>query len=323
MTTEKASTPALIAAFAAVYIIWGSTYLAIKFAVETLPPFSMAGARFGLAGVILYAWSRSRPGTPAPTGEQWRTSIIVGGFMLFGGNGAVVWAEQYVASGLVALLVGTLPLWMVILDWLAGGERPTLFLMCGIAMGMFGIALLVGGEGVAGTSPLALAGGLVVITGSFLWAAGSIWSRGAPRPPSPLLGSGMQMIAGGAMLFVLGAVLGEWASFDPGSVSSRSLLALAYLTMFGSIVAFSAYVWLLRVTSAARVSTYAYVNPVVALILGWGLANEPITPRTLLAAGVILTSVMMIGMREMPWFTAAMRGFGRSNSRDTRAEGSS
>jgi len=292
----RATLPKLLAAFAGLYLIWGSTYLAIRFAIETLPPFTMAGVRFTVAGAVLYLWSRHLRGVEAPSRSQWRAAAVVGGLLLLGGNGAVVWAEQFVPSGLVALLVATVPFWMVLLDWVAGGARPTPGLVLGLLAGLGGVALLVTGDEVGGAGPSALLGGLAVLGGAFLWAAGSIYSRSADLPSSLRLGSAMQMLTGGAMLLGVGAILGEWAEVDPAAVSARSALALGYLVVFGSLIAFSAYIWLLRVSTPARVSTYAYVNPVVALVLGWALADEPITPRIVLAAVIILAAVVAISL---------------------------
>lgn len=284
----------VLLAFAAVYVIWGSTYLAIRFAIETIPPFTMAGARFLTAGALLYGWARAR-GVPRPTRRQLRDGAVVGAFLLLGGNGAVVWAEQWVPSGLAALLVATVPLWMVILDWLqGGGARPSPGIGFGLVWGLAGVALLTGGLGAEAFEPRALVGGLVILGGSLSWAAGSIYARSATVPTAPRMATAVQMLAGGALLTVAGAGAGEWAGFDPGAVSLRSAAALAYLIVFGALVAYSAYIWLLGVTTAARVSTYAYVNPVVALLLGWALADEPLTPRTLVAAGVILSAVLVL-----------------------------
>ncbi len=291
---HDASVPALVLAFAAVYVIWGSTYLAIRFAIETIPPFTMAGVRFLTAGALLYAWARHR-GVPSPTRRQLRDGAIVGAFLLLGGNGAVVWAEQWVPSGLVALLVATVPLWMVLLDWLwADGSRPTRGVVFGLVWGLIGVGLLTGGLGSESLSPRALAGGVVVLGGSLSWAAGSIYARSARVPTAPRMMTAVQMIAGGGMLTALGLVSGEWARIDVAAMSLRSIVALAYLIVFGALVAYSAYIWLLGVTTAALVSTYAYVNPVVALLLGWALADEPLSPRTLVAAAVILSAVMVL-----------------------------
>lgn len=291
---EPPSVTALASAFAALYLIWGSTYLAIRFAIETIPPFTMAGARFLTAGLALYLWARAT-GVPSPTARQVRDGGIVGAFLLLGGNGAVVWAEQWVPSGLAALLVATVPLWMVLLDWLwAGGSRPRVGVWFGLAWGLAGVGLLTGGLGGEAFEPQAWLGAVVILLGSLSWAMGSIYSRTARVPAGPRMATAIQMLVGGALLTALAGLGGEWAGFRLDDVSARSWAALAYLVVFGALVAYSAYIWLLRVTTAARVSTYAYVNPVVALILGWLLADEPLGVRTLVAAGVILSAVMLL-----------------------------
>lgn len=287
------STWQIIAAFAAVYLIWGSTYLAILFAIETLPPFLMAGVRFLIAGGILYGWTRLRGGE-RPERAHWVSTAIVGAFLLLGGNGAVVWAELRVSSGMTALIVATVPLWMVLADWLRpGGVRPTGRVALGLLVGFAGLIYLVG-PGETGADAVDGLGAAVLLLGSLLWAIGSIYARGAPRPKSPLLGTGMEMLAGGALLVVVGLAAGEATQVDLSTVSTQSIIALAYLIVFGSLIGYSAYVWLLHVTTPARVSTYAYVNPVVAVFLGWALAGEVLNARTILATVVIVGSVVII-----------------------------
>lgn len=297
------SKKALVIAFGAIYVIWGSTYLAIRFAIETIPPFTMAGVRFLVAGGLLYAWARSR-GAARPRRVHWRGTAVVGALLLLGGNGAVVWAEQWVASGLVALLVASVPLWMVLLDWMWGGaRRPNAWLVGGLFWGLLGVALLVGSDEMGGSDTQTLFGALIVLAGSFAWAAGSIYSRSASLPPSPRLATAMEMLVGGGLLLFLGGVAGEWGTISYAAISLKSVLALGYLIVFGAIVAFSAYIWLLFASTPARVATYAYVNPVVALFLGWALASEPLDSQALLAGGVILSAVWAIsvhGARESP-----------------------
>ena len=284
----------LAAAFAAVYLIWGSTYIAILFAIETLPPFWMAAARFLVAGTLLYAWARWR-GAPAPTRLHWRGAAVVGALLLVGGNGGVVWAEQRVPSGLAALLVATVPLWMVMLDGAGRGwRRPPVQVLLGIAIGLAGVGLLVGpGQGAGGQAVDPLGAGVLVLA-SLSWATGSLYARRAPLPSSPLLGTAMEMIGGGLCLAVAGLIAGEHRRLDLAAASPKSLLAVAYLIVFGSLVGFTAYVFLLRHTRPALVATYAYVNPVVAVLLGWALAGEPLTARTLLAGAVIVGAVVLI-----------------------------
>jgi len=282
----------------ALYFIWGSTYLAIRIAIETLPPFFMAGSRFLLAGAILFVWAKAR-GAEGPTFTNWRTAIISGALMLGGGNGAVVWAEQFVPSGMVSLLVATVPLWIVLQDWgWGGGGPPGAGVIFGILWGFFGVALLVTGSEIGRGDVQDLAGGLLVLGGAVAWAAGSLVARYGVRPRSASLGNGMQMLAGGGLLFFWGALRGEVGTIEPEFVSLQSLLAFFYLVVFGSLLGFSSYIWLLRNTTPAVASTYAYVNPVVALFLGWALAEEPLSPRTILAAFVILSAVMVITTRR-------------------------
>ena len=286
----------LIAAFAAVYLVWGSTYLAIRFAVETLPPLLMAGARFVLAGAIVLAWARARERSPAPSRRDWRTGIISGALLLLGGNGAVAWAEQRVPSGIAALLVAIVPLWMVLIDWLRpGGRRPAAAVFVGVALGLAGLLLLVGPESLrsGGESSNAF-GALVLVLASLSWAAGSLYTKWSPRATTGTIGAGTQMLAGGLLLLLAGAASGELARLDLTHASTRSLLGFAYLVTFGSLIGFTAYVYLLAHTTAAKAATYAYVNPVVAVLLGWAIGHEVVTMRTIVAAGVILAGVAII-----------------------------
>ena len=284
------------AAFAAVYIIWGSTYLAIRFVIETLPSFFMAGTRFLTAGVILYAWMRLR-GSSRPARLHWRSALVVGGLMLLCGHGGVVWAEQWVPSGITSVLIATVPLWMVLLDSLRERTRPDTPVVAGIILGFAGVALLVGRVDPSGNSHADLAGATILVVGAFLWAAGSLYSRSAPSPSSPFLATAMEMIAGGALLLLASFLTGEWTKIRFDLVSERSLLSWIYLIVFGSLVAFTSYIWLLRVTTTTRVSTYAYINPIVAMILGWALASETLTIQNAIAAAIILASVVTITSR--------------------------
>jgi drug/metabolite transporter (DMT)-like permease len=283
----------VITAFAALYLIWGSTYLAIKVAVETLPPFLMAGIRFAIAGAILYAYARAA-GAGKPSAANWKAASIVGAGLLLGGNGGLVWALQRLPSGVSAILVATTPLWMVGLDWIRpGGVRPAPRVIAGLLLGLLGIALLVGPEKAAGGG-LDPAGAGAILLATLSWAAGSIYARHAPLPASSLLATAMEMLAGGVLLTVLAIAAGEADKFSPGDVSARSAAGFLYLLLVGSLVGFTAYVWLLKVSSPARVSTYAYVNPVVAVLLGWAFAGEELTPRMLVAAAVVVGAVAAI-----------------------------
>jgi drug/metabolite transporter (DMT)-like permease len=298
MSERPPSTPPsrakVIAAFAAVYLIWGSTYLAIRFAIETVPPFLMAAVRFLIAGAVLYLWVRMR-GAQRPSRQNWLAALVVGGLLLFVGNGAVVWSEQHVPSGIVSLLVATVPLWVVLLEWAApGGRRPSRGVVAGIAMGFAGLGLLVGPDALRGHGVIPIAGALVLVVASIAWAAGSVLSRKLRLPKAPLLATAMEMLAGGVLLSVLSLATAEWRDVSVAALSTTSLLALLYLIVFGSLIGFTAYIWLLGASSPARASTYAYVNPVVAVFLGWAIANEPISARTLLAAAIIIFAVVLI-----------------------------
>jgi drug/metabolite transporter (DMT)-like permease len=285
----------LIAAFAAVYIIWGSTYLAIRFAVETLPPLLMAGARFLIAGLILLIWARFRTPNDRPTSIDWETGLISGLLLLLGGNGGVVWAEQRVPSGIAALLVAIVPLWMVLLDWgRREGRRPPALVFVGLGLGLVGLALLLGPDALEGHGDISITGAIVLVLASLSWAAGSLYTKHAPKASSGLNGAATQMIAGGLSLAAAAVFAGEPTHMDLAHASSRSILGFLYLVTFGSLVGFTAYIYLLGHTSAAKAATYAYVNPVVAVALGWAFASEPVTTRTLLAAAVILAGVAII-----------------------------
>ncbi len=281
-------------AFAAIYIIWGSTFLGIRYAIETMPPLLMAGTRFVIAGAALYAWAAIREGARA-TPRQWINTAIIGALLLTIGNGAVSWAEQFVPSGLAALVVAITPLWMVIFESLRrGGDRPNAKVIAGIALGIGGLVLLIGPGDILGASMVDPRSAIVLLCGTLAWAGGSIYSRSLALPSSARLSTAMQMLAAGALLLLAGLIGGESSRVSFSAMSTKSLIAVAYLIVFGSIIGFTAYSWLLTVSSAASVSTYAYVNPVVALILGWALAGEPLTARTMVAAGVVLAGVALI-----------------------------
>jgi drug/metabolite transporter (DMT)-like permease len=303
--TSKQHRARIIWAFAAVYIIWGSTYLAIRFAIETLPPFLMAGARFLIAGSIVFLWRAAR-GAPRPTAREWQGAAVAGLLMLCGGNGAVVWSEQHVPSGVVALIVAVVPLWMVLLDWLwQRNAAPTRRVLGGVLLGFGGIALLIGPDALAGASSATALALVAPVLGSLSWAIGSLYARRVTPPGKPFQAIAMQMLAGGAGLLLLGLVTGEASALDPATVSTRSLLATLYLVAFGSIVAYSAYVWLLGHVEAAQVATYAYVNPIVAVLLGWAFAREPLSLRMLIASVVIVAGVAMITWVRRPALTPA------------------
>ena len=289
-----ASRAQIIAAFASIYLVWGSTYLAIRYAIETIPPFTMGGARFLVSGVMLYAWARYR-GAPKPTRLNWRNAAIAGAFLLLGGNGAVVWAEQFVPSGLTALLVSILPFWLVIIEWVRPPRRrPSGLVLIGLVLGFVGIIVLIGPGNLGGDGDVPLLGAFVLILGSLSWAIGSFWSRDAELPKSGLLTTGMEMLAGGALLLIVGVVSGELSGFDIQDVSRDSAIGLLYLITFGSLIGFTSYIWLLDKVSPAILGTYAYVNPIVAVLLGWAIAGEALSIRTGVAAAIVICAVALI-----------------------------
>jgi drug/metabolite transporter (DMT)-like permease len=294
VTEKRASRAQIVAAFASIYIIWGSTYLAIRYAIQTIPPFIMGGARFLASGVLLYIWARYR-GAPSPTRLHWRNAIIAGGFLLLGQHGAVNWAEQFVPSGLTALLVSILPFWLVIIEWVRlPRKRPSGAVLVGLVLGFIGIIVLVGPGNVGGPSNVRLLGALVLILGSLSWAIGSFWSRDATLPNSAPLTTGMEMLGGGALLLTVGVLSGELSHFDVHRVSHASTLGLLYLIIFGSLLAFTSYIWLLDKVSPAHLGTYAYVNPIVAVLLGWAIAGETLSIRTAVAAAIVICAVALI-----------------------------
>ena len=288
-----ASSLPVIASFLAVYIIWGSTYFAIRIGLESFPPLFLAGTRHIGAGVLLCLLFR-KSGT-RPTRAQWITAAITGVLLLFAGNGGVCWAEQTVPSGITALLVATVTLWMVLVDWLRpGGRRPSGRVLMGIVIGFAGLLILVGPAHLGNSSRVNPVGAAVLVLASLAWACGSLYSKHGALPSSPLLGAGMQALCGGAVLWMVGLLSGEGARFHPASVTARAWLAAAYLVVFGSCIGFSAYLYILKKSTAARVATYAFVNPVVALLIGWGLGGEGLSSRTVLAGAVILTAVVLV-----------------------------
>ncbi len=279
------------AAFGAIYLVWGSTYLAIKIALESLPPFLLMGARSTVAGAALYLWARLR-GAASPQRSRWRTGAIVGVLLFVGGHGGLAWSQQYVPSGVAALVVATIPIWMSLLEWRRSGVAPLARVWLGLGLGVAGVALLADPSDAFGGRPVDAIGLVVLVACSLAWAIGSIHARHAPLPDDPGLSAGMALLAGGASLLVIAGLAGQVASLP--HVSARSAAALAYLIVLGSIVGFGAYVWLLRVSTPARVSTYAYVNPIVALTVGWAIAGEALSPRVLVAAAILLAGVAAI-----------------------------
>jgi drug/metabolite transporter (DMT)-like permease len=290
----SASSASIWAALAVIYVVWGTTYLAIRVTNQTLPPLLAASLRFLIAGAILYAWSvrrgdrvGDRPGT-----QQWRAAAVVGVLLLFGGNGGVVWAERTIPSGIAALLIALVPLWIALIDGAVLRHRVSPLTATGIVIGFGGAALLLlGGGGTGRVEPLGM---LLVVAASLSWACGALYSRTAPLPGRPLVGAGMEMIAGGIALGIAGVLAGELTDVRLERFSLASLASLAYLIVFGSFVAFTCFVWLLRVARTSLVATYAYVNPVVAVFLGWLILGEQVTLRTVVAGLVIVAAVALI-----------------------------
>jgi len=292
---------AILAAFAALYLIWGSTYLGILFAIQTIPPLLMAGSRFLLAGIILYAGARLSGAPPTPR-REWRTALIVGACLLLGGNGGVTLAEQYVPSGIAALLVATVPIYIALLSWLFGmSKRPSALTWAGLAGGFAGVGVLLGPAlrfSMPGESPHAWIGMVILLCSSLIWSAGSLYSRAAKSASSPFLAAGQQMLCGGALLLVAGLTRGELQHFDPRLITTQSLVAFVYLVFIGGIVGYVSYAWLLRYCEPAKVATYAYVNPIVAVLLGALVAHETLSLRTLIAASLIVGSVAVVIMAQ-------------------------
>ena len=279
-------------AFFAIYVIWGSTYYAIRVGVESIPPLMMMGVRCLAAGLVLYAWSRRT--AAAPDWRAWRAAFIAGGLLFLGSHGTLAWAEQRVASGDAALLVATEPLWLTLLDWRWGSGRvPGAYGWIGLAIGFAGVALLFAPELGSGASGLAIANAAIV-GGAIAWAAGSIYGRGAALPRDVHQSTALQLLAGAVWLAAASTVGGEWRGFSAANVTPASAGALLYLIVFGSVIAFTAYIWLLRVTTASRVGTHAYVNPIVAVALGAALGGESVTILTLLSALTITAGVILV-----------------------------
>jgi drug/metabolite transporter (DMT)-like permease len=296
----RSSTLSVALALGTVYIVWGSTYLAIAYVVETLPPIMAGGIRFTVAGSLLLAfllaqawWRRRRAADSRlvrPRLIEWRTAAIVGAFLLLGGNGLVSVAERRIPSYIAAVIIATVPIWMSVGEAVMTRRRPSLLAIGGLVVGLVGVAiLLLPSQGIDAIDPIGIG---IVLCSALCWSAGSLYARRAPLPANQLMGSGMEQLVGGGVMLAVAVVLGEVASLQPGSVSVESLLGLGYLIVFGSLLAFTAYVWLLDHAPISTVATYAYVNPVVAVFLGLLFRDEPLTPRILLAAALIIGAVV-------------------------------
>jgi drug/metabolite transporter (DMT)-like permease len=283
----------VLTAFAAIYVIWGSTYLAIKIAIESAPPLLMAGFRFLASGLVVWAVFRLR-GPVKLTRKDWKDSLVVGALLLVFGNGGVTYGEQWLASGVTALMIATVPLCIGLLGWASGiASKPTPTVWAGLFLGVTGVGILFN-PFAQGLNSSNLAGFISVMIAALTWSAGSLYSKKTASPLPAFLKVALQMICGGLMLIALGGVLGEFKKFSPAAVTHRSLAAFVYLIVFGSWIGFTAYVWLLKVCHPAQVATYAFVNPVVAVFLGWSLAGERLSPRMLAGAAVILASVALV-----------------------------
>jgi drug/metabolite transporter (DMT)-like permease len=282
----------IVLSFLAIYVIWGSTYLAIRYAVETIPPLFVAAGRHLVAGAVLFAWCWRRGLRPAR--RQWYASAVLGVLFFLIGHGSLHWAEQTVPSGLAALLIATEPIWIALLAALARQSRLTSSIIAGLILGMAGVAALMGGSGPAAGSHVPMLGLFAVVVGAISWAIGVIYSRKAPLHPHPVMSSAMPLLCGAALLIIAGLSVGEAGRLHLSSMTLRSLLAVAYLAIFGSLVAFTAYVWLLQRFSPTLVATHTYVNPVVAVLLGWAFAGEPITPRILVAGVSVVAAIALV-----------------------------
>lgn len=286
----------LAAAFAAIYLIWGSTYLAIRYAVETIPPFLMMGVRSLVAGCVLLGIGVVRE-RRLPRRGEWALAAVVGAFLFLGGHGALGWAEQRVPSGSAALVIATVPVWLVVLDWLRpDGHAPRAREVIGSGLGVLGVAALVlpvrAGDWM-GNDALGVA---ALVFAALSWSIGSLLSRSDRLPSSAFLRTGTALITGGIALFAFAALAGEFGALDVGRLSSRSLLSLGYLILFGSLVAFTCYIWLLRVASPARVGSYAFVNPIIAVLIGWSVGGEILSPRVLTSGILILGGVWLVNV---------------------------
>ncbi len=292
-TRPAAPRPAVLAAYTAIYVIWGTTYLAIRYAVETLPPLTMSGVRFVISGSILFAIARWR-GAPRPTASNWRATSLIAFLFFLVSHGCLSWAEQRVPSGTAALVVATIPLWTALASWGLGYSRLTGQMLAGLALGLGGLVLLFGSGGAISAEILPAAGSVILLISALSWSVGSVIIRRLDMPSSAVLTSGMEMLIGGVMLCTAGAIAGDWGRLASHHVSMRSALAALYLIIFGSLVAYTAYVWLLQASTPSRVSTYAFVNPVIAVAAGWLLAGEVVTGPMIVAAGVIAAGVALL-----------------------------
>jgi len=295
-------------ALIAIYLAWGSTYLAIHYAIQSIPPFFMTGTRFLVAGLILFGWRRLA-GDPNPTRSQWRSGIIIGSLLLVGGIGGLSWAEQFLPSGLSSLIVAASPLWIVLINALRpGGTRPSKMTLLGVLLGLAGMFILIdpwnGAQTSHGYNPL---GVVILLLSALSWSVGSIYSRNADLPKSALMGTGVQLLAGSVGSYLIGLLTGEVSQVDLRSITLTSLGGLAYLIIVGSLIGFVCFTWLLRNAPTTLVVTHAYVNPLIAILLGSLLANEALTPEVLLSSLFILLAVGLIQTKTIEKKTVATR----------------
>lgn len=296
--SSTASRTAIVIALTTIYLVWGSTYLAIRVAVETMPPFAMASVRFLIAGIALFVVLMLR-GLPLPTARQWRDNAIIGTLLLLGGNGLVVWAEQYIPSGIAALIIGVGPLFIVLTEWAwPKGQRPTATTFSALLLGLAGIVWLAAPWENSLDGGLHKAGVFAILCSCVCWAIGSIFSRHASNSPNPFMSAALQMLCGGVALGIMAVLTGDFSRVNISAVSTHSWIAFAYLIIMGSLVGFSAFVWLMKNVQPALAATFAYVNPVVAVFLGWWLLDEVINSRTLVSTVIIITSVVIITVQK-------------------------
>jgi drug/metabolite transporter (DMT)-like permease len=287
----------LALALGAIYLLWGSTYFAVKIAVTTMPPFAMVALRFTLAGVALYGWLHWR-GWASPTARQWRDNAVVGLALLVGGNGIVSWVAQYMASGLIALIIGAAPIFMVLTEWAwPGGSRPRPGTLPILIMGAAGVAWLAWPGEVPPAATVPLWGLGLILFSSLCWSVGAIYSRHTKEAAPPLMAAAMQMLVGGGVLFVFATALGDWSRWELSTTAPEAWLSLAYLVVFGSLIGFSTFAWLLKNCAPALLSTHTFVNPVIALLLGWIWLDEVLTPRVLGASALIIGAVALVTLR--------------------------
>ena len=288
-------------ALLALYIVWGSTYLGIKVAIETIPPFFHASVRFLISGIILVVWQRSI-GQAMPTRKQWGSAAIIGTLLLLGGNGLVSWAEQFIPSGIAALIIGSMPMFLVVAEAVRpNGVKPTWRAIIGLLIGFAGIFILVGPAEISGSTTKLNPFGVIALLGACVtWASGSVYSKTADLPKSSLMNTGAQMLMGSVSLLIVSLLTGELHGWDITAVSSRSIYGLTYLILIGSLVGFASYGWLLQNAPISLVATYAYVNPIVAVFLGNWIGDEPLEPRIWIAAAIIIGSVIFINTGSKP-----------------------